>query len=75
MRAEIRELSLITARMSKERKLSLKKGNLVEVVIIHVVAVEVLFADETEPRRGGNQLSFCKLGVSQKSNDGIKSIY
>ena len=42
--AEVREVTLITAvRMSKERRLSLKKANPVEVVVIHVVAVEVFF--------------------------------
>ena len=42
--AEVRELTLITAvSMSKERRLSLKKANPVEVVVIHVVAVEVFF--------------------------------
>ena len=47
---EVREVTLITvARMSKERRLSLKKVNLVEVVVIHVVAVEVLFADVAGP--------------------------
>ena len=40
--AEVREVTLITAmRMSKERRLSLKKANPVEVVFIHVVSVEV----------------------------------
>ena len=39
--AKVREVTLITAaRMSKKRRLSLKK---VEVVVIHVVAVEVIF--------------------------------
>ena len=38
--AEVRGVTLITAvRMSKERRLSLKKANPVEVVVIHVVAV------------------------------------
>ena len=42
--AEVMEVTLITAvRMSKERRLSLKKANPVEVVVIHVVAVEVFF--------------------------------
>ena len=42
--AEEREVTLITAvRMSKERRLSLKKANPVEVVVIHVVAVEGFF--------------------------------
>ena len=42
--AEVREVTLITAvRMSKERGLSLKKANPVEVVIIRVVAVEFFF--------------------------------
>ena len=41
---EVREVTLIMAvRMSKERKLSLKKVHPVEVVVIHVVAVEVFF--------------------------------
>ena len=41
---EVREVTLITAvRMCKERRLSLKKANPVEVVVIHVVAVEVYF--------------------------------
>ena len=39
--AGVREVTLITAvSMSKERRLSLKKANPVEVVVIHVVAVE-----------------------------------
>ena len=42
--AEVRELTLIMAvRMSKEHRLSLKKAKPVEVVVIHVVAVEVFF--------------------------------
>ena len=42
--AEVAEVILITAvRMSKERTVSLKKANPVEVVVIHVVAVEVFF--------------------------------
>ena len=42
--AEVREVTLIRAvSMSKERKLNLKKANPVEVVVIHVVAVEVFF--------------------------------
>ena len=42
--AEVREVTLITAvTMSKERTLSLKKANPVEVVVIHVVAVEAFF--------------------------------
>ena len=41
---EVREVTLITAvRMSKERRLNLKKANPAEVVVIHVVAVEVIF--------------------------------
>ena len=41
---EVREVTLITAvKMSKERRLSLKKANPVEVVVIHVVAVEFFF--------------------------------
>ena len=42
--AEVRVITLITAMsMSKERRLNLKKANRVEVVVIHVVAVEVFF--------------------------------
>ena len=42
--AEVREVTLITTvKMSKERRLSLKKANPAEVVVIHVVAVEVFF--------------------------------
>ena len=42
--ADVRGVILITAvRMSKERRLSLKKANPVEVVVIHVVAVEYIF--------------------------------
>ena len=46
-----REVTLITATMSKERRLSLKKANRVEVAVIHVVAVEIegLSADMTGP--------------------------
>ena len=48
--AEVREVTLITAvRMSKERRLSLKKANPVEVVVIHVVAVEVIFVVGVRP--------------------------
>ena len=36
-------------RMSKERRLSLKKANPVEVVVIHVVAVEVIFVVVVRP--------------------------
>ena len=44
------EVTLITAvRMSKERRLSLKKANPVEVVVIHVVAVEVIFVVVVRP--------------------------
>ena len=39
---EVKEVTLIMAvRMSKERRLSLKKANPVEVVVIHMVAIEV----------------------------------
>ena len=42
--AEVREVTLITAvSMSKERRLSLKKANPVEVAVIHVVTVEAFF--------------------------------
>ena len=42
--AEVREVTPITAvRMSKESRLSLKTAKPVEVVVIHVVAVEVFF--------------------------------
>ena len=48
--AEVREVTLITAaRISKGRRLSLKKVKIVEVVVIHVVAVEVLFAEVAGP--------------------------
>ena len=48
--AEVREVTLITAvRMSNERRLSLKKANPVEVVVIHVVAVEVVFVVVVRP--------------------------
>ena len=50
--AEVREVTLITAvrmRMSKERRFSLKKANPVEVVVIHVVAVEVIFVVVLRP--------------------------
>ena len=48
--AEVREVILITAvRMSKERRLILKKANPVEVVVIHVVAVEVIFVVVVRP--------------------------
>ena len=48
--AEVREVTLITAvRMSKERRLSLEKANPVEVVVIHVVAVEVILAVAVSP--------------------------
>ena len=47
--AEVRAVTLITAvRMSKERRLSLK-ANPVEVVVIHVVAVEVIFVVVERP--------------------------
>ena len=78
--AEVREVTLITAvRMSKERRLSLKKANPVEVVVIHVVAVEVIFVVVERPtvhqRGGGHQMSFCKTEVNRESDDGIESIY
>ena len=39
-----KEITLITAvRISKERRLGLKKANPVDAVVIHVVAVEVFF--------------------------------
>ena len=42
--AEVREVTLIVVvRMSKERRLGLKKANPVEVVVIHVVVVEFFF--------------------------------
>ena len=48
--AKVREITLITAViMSKERRLSLKKANPVEVVVIHVVAVEVIFVVVVRP--------------------------
>ena len=43
-------ITVITAvRMSKERRLSLKKANPEEVVVIHVVAVEVIFVVVVRP--------------------------
>ena len=48
--AEVREVTLITAvRMCKERRLSLKKANPEEVVVIHVVAVEIIFVVVVRP--------------------------
>ena len=48
--AEVRKVTLITAvRMNKERRLSLKKANGVEVVVIHVVTVEVIFVVMVRP--------------------------
>ena len=74
--AEVREVTLITAvRMSMERRLSLKKANPVEVVVIHVVAVEVIFMVVVRPRGGGHQMSFCKTEVNRESDDWIESIY
>ena len=74
------EVTLITAvRMSKERRLSLKKANPVEVVVIHVVAVEVFFRDRGKTdgatRCGRHQMNFCKTEVNKESHDGIESIY
>ena len=47
---EVREVTLITAvRMNKERRLSLKKANPVEVVVMHMVAVEVFFVAVGKP--------------------------
>ena len=78
--AEVREVTLITAvRMSKERRLSLKKANPVEVMVIHVVAVEFFFRGrgktEGAPRGGGHEMSFCKTEVNKESQDGIEDIY
>ena len=48
--AEVREVTLITAvSMSKEGRLSLKKANPIEVVVIHVVAVVVFFVVVERP--------------------------
>ena len=48
--AEVRKVSLITVvKRSKELRLSLKKANPVEVVVIHVVAVEVIFVIVVRP--------------------------
>ena len=57
--AEVKKVTLITAvRMSKERRLSLKKANPVEVVVIYVVKVEVFFRGRGKtdgaPRGGGH---------------------
>ena len=51
MRAEVREVTLITVAMGKERRLILRKVSRVEVEVIHVVAVEieVLFAYAVRP--------------------------
>ena len=50
--AEVSEVTLITAvRMSKERRLSLKKANPVEVVVIHVIAVEVFLSWSWKDRK------------------------
>ena len=42
----------------------MQKVKIVEVVVIHVVAVEVLFVDVAgpmgAPRGGGHQISICK---------------
>ena len=79
--SEVRKVTLITAvRMSKERRLNLKKANPVEVVVIHVVAVEVFFfrgrgKTDGAPRGGGHQMSFCKTEVNRESDDEIESIY
>ena len=78
--AEVREVILITVvSMSKERRLSLKKANPVEVVVIHVVAVDFCFRGRGKnggaPRGGGHQMSFCKTVVNRESDDGIESIY
>ena len=77
--AVVRELTLITAvRMSKERRLSLKKVNPVEVLVIHVVVVEVFFRGRGKtdgaPRGGGHQMSFCKTEVNKESQDGFENI-
>ena len=49
--AKVREVTLITAViMSKERRLSLKKANPVEVVVIHMVTVEVFFVVVGRPK-------------------------
>ena len=60
--AQVREVTLITAvSMSKERRLSLKKANPVEVVVIHMVAVEVflvVMATDDAPHGGGHHMSF-----------------
>ena len=66
--------------MSKERRLSLKKANPVEIVVIHVVEVEVFFfhgrgKTDGASRGGGHQFSFCKKEVNKESQDGIESIY
>ena len=67
---EVREVTLITAvRMSKERRLSLKKANPVEVVVIYVVAVEFFRGrgkTDGAPRGGGHQMSFCKTEVRSR---------
>ena len=51
MRADVREVTLSTAIMSKERRFSLRKVNRVKIEVIHVVAMEIegLFADAVGP--------------------------
>ena len=77
--AEVREVTLITAaRMSKERRLSLKKANLVEVIYVRGRGRGFLRGHgrtDGAPRGGGNEMSFCMLWVNKESHDGIESIY
>ena len=43
--------------MSKERRLSLKKANPIEVVVIHVVAVEVIFVVKVKRKLVGSLMT------------------
>ena len=63
--------------MGKERRCSLKKANPLEVMVLHMVAVEFFFRGrgrtDGAPRGGGHQISFCKTEVNKESQDGIES--
>ena len=78
MRADVREETLITAEKRKERRLSLRKVNRVEVVIIHVVAVEnvILFQNAVRQtvRHGRTPNEFLQVRSIQ-SDDVIEIIY
>ena len=75
--AEVREVTLITAaRMSKERRLNLNKVNLVEVVVIHMVAVEVFFVVMAGPTVhhvvADIRLVFASYGLIRSRMTGLK---